>query len=419
MLHTWLRKGGTLALAVLLFISAGCGTSGPQAGPGKSQSGGKESQPSPTPTVDDPLKDQIARMTLDQKIGQMVISGVDGLEMDEHARQLIDTYKVGGFILFKPNVKSTAQTVALLNSLKEENARTGSKIPLMLSVDEEGGRVSRMPDEYMNVPASRVIGSTKNLRFAAEIGDILAREVASLGFNTNFAPVLDINSNPNNPVIGDRSFGSTPELVSNLGVEMMKAIAAQKVIPVVKHFPGHGDTAVDSHIGLPVVEHDAGRLRSFELVPFVKAFQSGADAVMVAHILLPKLDSTYPASLSPAVITDLLRKELNFGGVVFTDDLTMGAIVKSYGIGEAAVQAVKAGTDVALVCHEFDNTVRVVKALKQAAETGVLSERRIDESVYRILKLKYKYTLADHPVPQPDVGKINEQIGRVLDARMP
>ncbi|MEY9096879.1 beta-N-acetylhexosaminidase [Paenibacillus sp. RC84] len=419
MLHTWLRKGGTLALAVLLFISAGCSTSGPQAGPGNSQSGGKESQSSPTPTVEDPLKDQIARMTLDQKIGQMVISGVDGLEMDEHARQLIDTYKVGGFILFKPNVKSAGQASALLNSLKEENARTGSKIPLMLSVDEEGGRVSRMPDEYMNVPASQVIGSTKNLRFAAEIGDILAREVASLGFNTNFAPVLDINSNPKNPVIGDRSFGSTPELVGNLGVEMMKAIAAQKVIPVVKHFPGHGDTAVDSHIGLPVVEHDASRLRSFELVPFVKAFQSGADAVMVAHILLPKLDSTYPASLSPEVITDLLRKELNFGGVVFTDDLTMGAIVKSYGIGEAAVQAVKAGTDVALVCHEFDNTVRVVKALKQAAETGVLSERRIDESVYRILKLKYKYTLADHPAPQPDVGKINEQIGRVLDARLP
>ncbi|WP_405080453.1 beta-N-acetylhexosaminidase [Paenibacillus chitinolyticus] len=419
MLHTWLRKGGTLALAVLLFISAGCSTSGPQAGPGKSQSGGKDSQPSPTPTVEDPLKDQIARMTLDQKIGQMVISGVDGLEMDEHARQLIDTYKVGGFILFKPNVKSAVQATGLLNSLKEENARTGSKIPLMLSVDEEGGRVSRMPDEYMNVPASQVIGSTKNLRFAAEIGDILAREVASLGFNTDFAPVLDINSNPKNPVIGDRSFGSTPELVGNLGVEMMKAIAAQKVIPVVKHFPGHGDTAVDSHIGLPVVEHDASRLRSFELVPFVKAFQSGADAVMVAHILLPKLDSTYPASLSPAVITDLLRKELNFGGVVFTDDLTMGAIVKSYGIGEAAVQAVKAGTDVALVCHEFDNTVRVVKALKQAAETGVLSERRIDESVYRILKLKYKYTLADRPAPQPDVGKINEQIGRVLDARLP
>ncbi|MEC0244874.1 beta-N-acetylhexosaminidase [Paenibacillus chitinolyticus] len=419
MLHTWLRKGGTLALAVLLFISAGCSTSGPQAGPGKSQSGGKDSQPSPTPTVEDPLKDQIARMTLDQKIGQMVIGGVDGLEMDEHARQLIDTYKVGGFILFKPNVKSAAQAVGLLNSLKEENARTGSKIPLMLSVDEEGGRVSRMPDEYMNVPASQVIGSTKNLRFAAEIGDILAREVASLGFNTDFAPVLDINSNPKNPVIGDRSFGSAPELVGNLGVEMMKAIAAQKVIPVVKHFPGHGDTAVDSHIGLPVVEHDASRLRSFELVPFVKAFQSGADAVMVAHILLPKLDSTYPASLSPAVITDLLRKELNFGGVVFTDDLTMGAIVKSYGIGEAAVQAVKAGTDVALVCHEFDNTVRVVKALKQAAETGVLSERRIDESVYRILKLKYKYTLADRPAPQPDVGKINEQIGRVLDARLP
>ncbi|MFS0836707.1 beta-N-acetylhexosaminidase [Paenibacillus sp. 1P03SA] len=419
MLHTWLRKGGTLALAVLLFISAGCGTAGPQAGPGNNQNGGKEGQPSPTPTLEDPLKDQIARMTLDQKIGQMVISGVDGLVMDEHARQLIDTYKVGGFILFKPNVKSAGQTVTLLNALKEENARTGSKIPLMLSVDEEGGRVSRMPDEYTDVPAGRVIGNTKNLRFAAEIGDILAREAASLGFNTNFAPVLDINSNPKNPVIGDRSFGSKPELVGSLGVEMMKAMAAQKVIPVVKHFPGHGDTAVDSHIGLPVVEHDASRLRSFELVPFVKAFQSGADAVMVAHILLPKLDATYPASLSPAVITDLLRKELNFGGVVFTDDLTMGAIVKSYGIGEAAVQAVKAGTDVALVCHEFDNTVRVVKALKQAAETGVLSERRIDESVYRILKLKYKYTLADHPAPQPDVGKINEQIGRVLDARLP
>ncbi|WP_253735950.1 beta-N-acetylhexosaminidase [Paenibacillus sp. FJAT-26967] len=411
------NRGRVLLMFILLLTATSCGflSKAPEGSGTPVPVRSSEPQQTPVPTAEDPLKEMMADMTIEQKIGQLVISGVDGVQMDEHARELIDTYRVGGFILFKPNIASAGQTVTFLNSLKTVNAEAGGKIPLFLSVDEEGGRVSRMPDSFADVPAMQVVGKTKDNRMAADVGNVLAKEISALGFNLNYAPVLDINSNPDNPVIGNRSYGTTPELVGNMGVETMKGLASQKIIPVVKHFPGHGDTSVDSHIGLPVVNYDLERLRSFELAPFAQAFKSGADAAMVAHILLPKLDKTYPASLSPAVVSGLLRKEMNFGGVIFTDDLTMGAIMKNYGIGEAAVQSVMAGTDVVLVCHEYGNTIQVIEALREAVRNGKLSENRIDESVYRVLKLKYKYTLSDTETKTPDVQKLNTEIRQTLD----
>lgn len=353
----------------------------------------------------------MAGMSLEEKIGQLVIVGLEGYELDERAAKLIETYRVGGLILFKRNLRSVEQAVDLVNALKAKNQ--ANKIPLFLAVDEEGGRVSRAPAELAGLPASSVIGEHNDRDLAYQVGRLLAQKVKAIGLNMNFAPVLDVNSNPNNPVIGDRAFGAEPQVVSTLGIPTMQGIQAEGVISVVKHFPGHGDTAVDSHVGLPRVDHDRERLQAVELPPFVRAIEEGVDAVMIAHILLPKLDPDRPATFSPAIISGLLREELRFAGVVITDDLTMGAIVNNYEIGQAAVESVKAGSDIVLVCHDYRLEEAVLIALTEAVKSGEISAERLDRSVYRILRLKRKYQLSDAPVQPGDVEKINTEIGKL------
>ncbi|MBE6068760.1 MAG: beta-N-acetylhexosaminidase [Clostridium lundense] len=361
----------------------------------------------------DPIVEKINTMTLDEKIGQMLMTGVEGYNLSDNSKKLIKEHKVGGFIIFGENVQSTNQLLSLVNSLKRENVN--NKTPLFFSLDEEGGKVTRMPQEFKSFPTNKTIGQINDKDFSNKIGRTIADEIKSFGFNMNFAPVLDVNSNPKNPVIGSRSFGASPDIVSSLGVETMKGIQAENVIPVVKHFPGHGDTSVDSHVGLPTVNNDLDRLQSFELIPFAKAIENGADMVMIAHILLPKIDSENPSSMSKTVITDLLRNNLKFDGVVITDEMTMGAIAKNYNIDEAAVKSVNAGTDIILVGHGYNNEIGVINALKNAVSNGEISEGRIDESVYRILKLKQKYNLKDEIINSVDINKINNKIKTLLD----
>ena len=356
----------------------------------------------------DKIKEQIMGMSLDEKIGQMVIVGLDGYAVDEHARQMIEEYNVGGFILFKSNIQNSSQMLGFLNSLKRVNQ--SNKVPLFLSVDEEGGRVSRLPDEFLKIPSNRTIGKLNNSSVSHQVGSIIGEELKSFGMNMDFAPVLDINSNPKNPVIGDRSFGTTPELVSKLGVQTMKGLQSKNIIPVIKHFPGHGDTSTDSHVGLPRVNNDLKRLRSFELRPFRDAIENGAEAVMVAHILLPKIDPKNPASFSRTIISDILRTEMNYDGVVITDDFTMGAIVKNYNIGQAAVKSVLAGSDIVLVCHDFEKEKTVISALRNAAQSGQLPMDRIDKSVTRILQLKQEHGITDDPAKSVDPKPINDKI---------
>ena len=364
-------------------------------------------------TNEDRISDMLKGMTLEEKVGQLLIVGVEGPNSDEYSNKLIEEYHVGGFILFKKNIQDSSQLVGLLNSLKKTNS-LNNKVPLFLSVDEEGGRVSRLPGELKKLPSNRVIGGRNDTKLSYKIGSLLGDELKAFGFNVDFAPVLDINSNPKNPVIGDRAFGAEPELVTSLGVQTMKGIQDQGVIAGIKHFPGHGDTSVDSHLGLPKVKHTLERLESFELIPFKKAIDSGADVVMIAHILLPELDAANPASFSRAVITDLLRTRMSYNGVVITDDFTMGAIVKNYDMAAAAVKSIQAGGDIVLVCHEFSKQEAVLKALLDAARTGELSQERIDESVYRILSLKHKYGLVDAPIQEIDIGDLNNKITSVL-----
>lgn len=228
--------------------------------------------------------------------------------------------------------------------------------------------------------------------------------------NMNFAPVLDINSNPNNPVIGDRSFGNNKDIVANLGTSTMKGIQSKNIISVVKHFPGHGDTSVDSHVNLPVVNYDINRLNSFEFVPFKTAIQNRADAVMVGHILLPKIDNKYPSSMSYEIVTNILRKDLGFNGLVVSDDMTMAAITENYSIEEAAVKSINAGVDLLLVCQKYENTENVLKALKEAVLNGTISKERLDNALYNIISIKKKYLLNKEPKSDITINTLNEKI---------
>jgi beta-N-acetylhexosaminidase len=231
----------------------------------------------------------------------------------------------------------------------------------------------------------------------------------------DFAPVIDIFSNPKNTVIGDRAFGTEPDIVSSLGVQTMKGLREGGIISVVKHFPGHGDTLVDSHIGLPTVEYEMNRLKNFEFKPFQAAIDNKADTVMVAHILMKAVDPENPASMSKVMITDILRNQLGLEGVAATDDMTMRAILDNYKIGVAVVKSVDAGSDIVLVCHGFENQVNAINALKASVKDGMITEERLNESVYRILKLKGKYAVSNKKIASINVDEINSKINSILE----
>lgn len=356
-------------------------------------------------------------MTLEQKVGQMIIAGIDGTRMDQAAKDMIAEQHIGGIILYRDNFSDLAGSVKLVNDLKKAN--NGNPAPLFLSVDQEGGKVSRLPADFEEIPDNKSVGTRRNPELAEEMGALLAREVKLMGLNVNFAPVLDINSNLKNPVIGRRSFGADADLVTKMGLAEMKGLSEGGVVSVVKHFPGHGDTSVDSHLDLPILYKATEQLEAFEWIPFKAAIDEGVDAVMVAHILFPVIDSSAPASMSKVIIGEQLRGTLGYDGVVITDDLTMGAVAKSYGIPNAAVASVQAGTDILLVAHGYDTTKKVYDKLLQSVRDGSIKESRIDESVRRILTLKQKYNLSDEPVaiptaadlPNDDIIKWKKKLG--------
>ncbi|WP_168119423.1 beta-N-acetylhexosaminidase [Paenibacillus sp. HB172176] len=369
--------------------------------------------PSPKPTFD-PVQQEINSMSIDEKVGQLLIFGVDGTSLSSTAKDMIINNKIGGFILYKENIVNAKQIVDFLNELKQTNNQSNT-VPLWLSVDEEGGRVNRLPSEFKKIPTARSIGDKQNANYTNGIGQAIGFALHDLGFNMDFAPDLDINSNPDNPVIGDRSFGTTADRVINQGIEMMKGISSGGVAAVVKHFPGHGDTSVDSHHDLPIVKKTLEQLSQFELLPFEEAIKEDVDAIMVAHLLMLQIDDQHPASISKAVITDLLRKQLSYDGVVITDDMTMGGLMKGNNIGEAAVASILAGSDLILVGHDSSLQLEVLKSLKQAVNSGQISEERLNESVSRILRLKNKYKLSDAAAPQADVDAINKRLQEALN----
>lgn len=367
------------------------------------------------PPKKDPALELLSELSLEEKVGQLVIVGMEGTSVDSYTQKLINNYHVGGFIFFKDNIASTTQAVNLFNHLKKENAN--NPVPLWMSIDEEGGRVSRMPESFLRLPASGVVGKKNDSALTYNMGSQIGQRLSGFGLNMAFAPVLDVNSNPNNPVIGDRSFGSNAAQVARLGTAAMKGIQEAGVVAAVKHFPGHGDTVVDSHVGLPVVNVDMNRLNNLEFVPFKEAINQGADVVMVAHLLMSKIDPKTPASYSKPIITGLLREQLGYKGVVITDDMTMGAVDNGkIELGELAVRSVLAGSNIVLVGHEYDKEETVIKALLKAVKSKRITEKLLDERVLPILRLKVKYSIEDTFVNVPNVELLNKDAQKLINS---
>lgn len=374
---------------------------------------------SPSEPADvDGINQIISGMTLEQKVGQMILAGIEGTSIDQATRRMISEQHIGGVILYKNNFSDLSGSVKLVNALKKANK--GNPAPLFVSVDQEGGKVSRLPKDFVLMPDASKVGCSRDPDIAEQMGALLAQELRIMGLNVNFAPVLDINSNPNNPIIGNRSFGNNAELVTKMGLAVIKGMSSGGMVSVVKHFPGHGDTSVDSHLDLPIVRKTIEQLEAMEWIPFRTAIDEKADAIMVAHILFPLIDPDAPASLSKVIIGEQLRGKLGYDGVVITDDMTMGAIAKNYGIAEASVRSVQAGSDILLIAHGYDTAKDVYDKLLSSVKLGEISEDRIDESVHRILVLKNKYKLTDHPVPLPELVDLpNAQIKQWLEQLNP
>ncbi len=309
----------------------------------------------------------------------MLMVGFPGTEPDPDFLSLVGD-GVFGAILFKRNIVSVEQTAGLIRRVKQHAGR-----PFLFAVDQEGGRVARLRGApFTAVPPMRDIGRLGDVALAERVGRLLAYELRALGFDWNFAPVLDVDTNPENPVIGDRSFAREPDVVAALGVALARGLEAGGVASCGKHFPGHGDTVSDSHHTLPRLPHDLGRLGRIELVPFRAYAEAGLCAVMTAHVLFEAIDAEVPATMSHRVLTGLLRDELRFEGVVVSDDLEMKAIADFFPIEEAVVRGALAGVDLFLVCHHADVQRRCIDALVQAVTSGRLPESRVRESNARL-----------------------------------
>ena len=303
----------------------------------------------------------------------MLIIGFDGYTLPDSARRLLDSPFVSGVILFRRNVQDLEQ-VATLNADIEAH-RQG----LLICVDQEGGTVRRLTHGFQDVGPMRDIEDATD---AYAAGKTLGKGLSALGFNVNFAPVLDVDSNPHNPIIGSRSFSSDPHKVAELGIALHLGLQSEGIISCGKHFPGHGDTDLDSHLALPVLDITRERLDAVELVPFRAAAIAEFPMIMTAHILLPQLDPEWPATLSPRILQEILRNELSYDGVVVSDDLEMAAVAESYSTETMIHQGSKAGVDLFLMCHDTEKQAAAVAALRHLPEPQrATSQRRIDRLV--------------------------------------
>jgi len=326
---------------------------------------------------------------LHRQCARMFMVGFVGRELDPGFEELLDE-GIFGAIFFARNI-GTAEEVADLGRRIKRRASA----PIALALDQEGGRVARLRGPpFTALPPMREIGARADIDLAERCGRLLAFELRAVGFDWNFAPVLDVDSNPKNPVIGDRALHSEASQVARMGVALARGLESGGVASCGKHFPGHGDTASDSHLMLPRLPHDMQRLRSVELVPFRAYAEGGLAALMTAHVIFEAVDPGVPATMSRRVLEDVLRGELGFEGVIVSDDLEMKAIADNYPLEEAVVRGTIAGVDLFLVCEHPSLQHRAIAALVRAVESGVVPRRRIEESVRRLDALAAKFA---HP----------------------
>lgn len=344
-----------------------------------------------------------------KRIGQLLIAGFNGHQASPELRSLAREFGLGGVILFARNVDQPEQVA----ELAYDASRLVPDEPLWVSIDQEGGRVARLKRPFTEWPPMATLGRSGDVALAERFARALAAELKAVGINLDYAPVLDIHTNPKNPVIGDRAIAETAATVAELGRAIVRAMQGEGVAACGKHFPGHGDTSTDSHHELPLVEHPPERLRQTEFVPFRAAIEAGVATIMTAHVFVPSLDDRRPATLSRRVVNDVLRHELGYEGVILSDDLEMKAIAQEYAVPSAAVMAIEAGCDGILICSgAHDVQAAALEALIHAIEDERLPWSRVEDALKRQERAKERF-LAAPAVSRPLTGKtLRAALGR-------
>ncbi|MEI6244610.1 MAG: beta-N-acetylhexosaminidase [Acidobacteriota bacterium] len=322
-------------------------------------------------------------------VGRLAIAGFPGHAVSTELRAIAREFDLGGVIYFARNIAEPGQ----VRELSRECAALQREWPLWISVDQEGGRVARLRQPPFTIwPPMRTLGRSGAESLTVSFANALAEELLAVGINLDFTPVLDVHTNPRNPVIGDRALSERASEVARLGAAMIHTLQAAGVAACGKHFPGHGDTSTDSHHALPIVEHPPERLREVEWVPFRAAIAASVASLMTAHVLVPALDEERPATLSPVIVDGLLKKTLGHTGIVFSDDMGMKAISVAGGLGEACVLALLAGCDSVLLCnHTPDEQVEALEAMIDAVESGRLPAKRIEDALDRQERVKQRF----------------------------
>jgi len=324
-------------------------------------------------------------------IGQLAIAGFSGYNIPPELRLVAREFDLGGVIFFARNVESPEQVAELSRQARE----MAQDIPLWVSVDQEGGRVARLKAPFTVWPPMMTLGRSGDTTLAARFARALAAELKAVGISLDYTPVLDIHTNPKNPVIGDRALAERADDVAKFGRVIIETLQKEGIAACGKHFPGHGDTSTDSHHELPLVEHPPDRLDAVEFVPFRDAIDAGVASIMTAHILVPSLDEERPATLSPAIVDGLLKKKLGFGGLVLSDDLGMSAISKRHGVPEATVAAISAGCDAVLMCGDTQEPqMAALEALIHSLEQGTLPIKRVEDALSRHRRVKERFLAA-------------------------
>lgn len=330
-------------------------------------------------------------MEIEKALGQLFIIGLDGPHLtDEEAKYIVDN-NIGGVILMGRNVVSPDQVYQLCSDLKNLTPQLPGKHPLFIGTDMEGGRVLRFKAPFTKWPCAKKIGQLNSSSMAFRFSQAMGEELRSVGVNLNFAPCLDIDSNPNNPVIGDRSLSSDPKVVTQLGSALVRGYIKAQIICCAKHFPGHGNTSVDSHLELPVETTRLETLKQRELVPFSKIFRSKLPMIMSSHILFKNIDPDNPVTFSKKLLGDLIRTEFKYDGVIVSDDLDMLALRNHHAVEDIPLRALDAGVDILLYCNEPQSPRAALESLKKAFKNGTLSKERIIESYDRTINLKNSY----------------------------
>ncbi len=321
-------------------------------------------------------------------IGQLFLIGLEGETLTGKEAEFITENNIGGVTLFGRNCKSKEQVHKLCTDLYNLKDRMPSKTPPIIGIDMEGGRVHRLKDGFTQWPALRKVGDLDSTSLAFKFAQSMGTELRALGINLDYAPCVDVLTNPDNVLIGDRSIGEDPEHVAKMASALVRGYIKSGIIACAKHFPGHGNTIIDSHEDLPIEDVTLETLKERELVPFKKVIRARLDMIMTAHILYKNIDPEYPGTVSKKIVTDLLREELRYNGIIITDDLGMKALANRYTTEEIPVMALKAGCDMLLYCNEFDAPPKALEAVRKAIHDKEIPHPQIQESLHRVAELK-------------------------------